>query len=90
VGAVVVIVGDVIPEKPEEMPLVSDDDMVEELAAHAADPALGDPVLPGASESRLRRLAYVALAERLTAPLMTCDAQLAAAGGVRVSIELVT
>ncbi len=29
------------------MPLVEDDDVVEELAAHASHPALGDAVLPG-------------------------------------------
>lgn len=34
--------------------------------------------------------AYVALAERLAAPLLTCDAQLAAAPGLRITIELVT
>lgn len=33
--------------------------------------------------------AYVALAERLAAPLVTCDAQLAAAPGLRVTIELI-
>ena len=46
---VVVVVGDVPAEKPSEMPLVSDDDVVEELAAHAADPALGDAALPRAA-----------------------------------------
>lgn len=34
--------------------------------------------------------AYVALAEHLVAPLLTCDAQLAAAPGLRVAIELIT
>lgn len=33
--------------------------------------------------------AYVALAEGLGAPLLTCDAKLAAASGTRASIELV-
>ena len=34
--------------------------------------------------------AYVALAERLNAPLLTCDAQLAGAPGLRIAVELVT
>ncbi len=33
--------------------------------------------------------AYVALAEHLGAPLVTCDAQLAAAPGLRVAIDLI-
>lgn len=33
--------------------------------------------------------AYVALAERLAAPLVTCDAQLAAAPGLRIALELI-
>lgn len=33
--------------------------------------------------------AYVALAERLEAPLVTCDAKLAAASGVRCSFDLI-
>lgn len=33
--------------------------------------------------------AYVALAEGLRAPLLTCDARLAAASGLRASIELI-
>jgi predicted nucleic acid-binding protein len=34
--------------------------------------------------------AYVALAERLQSPLITCDAKLAAASGPRCSFELIT
>ena len=33
--------------------------------------------------------AYVALAEGLRAPLLTCDAKIAAAPGVRTAIELI-
>jgi predicted nucleic acid-binding protein len=33
--------------------------------------------------------AYVALAEALNAPLLTCDAKLASAQGLRISVELV-
>lgn len=38
------------------MPLIADDDVVEEFAAHAADRVLGDAVLPRAAERRPRRL----------------------------------
>ncbi len=34
--------------------------------------------------------AYVALAERLDGPLITCDAKLAAAGGTRCTFDLIT
>ena len=44
VCSVVVVVSDVIAEEPTQMPLVEDDDVVEELAAHASHPALGDAV----------------------------------------------
>jgi hypothetical protein len=56
VRTVVVVVGDVLAEEPTEMSLVSDGDVVEELAAHAADPALGDAVLPRGAVGGPRRL----------------------------------
>jgi predicted nucleic acid-binding protein len=34
--------------------------------------------------------AYVALAEGLRAPLLTCDAKLASAPGMRATVELIT
>ncbi len=34
--------------------------------------------------------AYVALAERLDGPLITCDAKLAAASGTRCTFDLIT
>lgn len=34
--------------------------------------------------------AYVALAERLTAPIITCDAKLAAASGTRCAFDLIS
>lgn len=34
--------------------------------------------------------AYVALAEQLSAPVITCDAKLAAAGGTRCGFDLIT
>lgn len=48
VAAVVVIVGDVVPEQTKQVAVVDDHDAVEELAAGAADPAFGDAVLPRA------------------------------------------
>ena len=56
VRAIVVVVGHVLGEHPTEMALVQHDDVVEQLAAHAADPAFGYAVLPGAAVRRpLRR-----------------------------------
>ena len=34
--------------------------------------------------------AYVALAEQLTAPLITCDSKLAAANGTRCAFDLIS
>jgi len=41
VAAVVVIVGDVVPEQTKQAAVIDDHDAVEELAASAADPAFG-------------------------------------------------
>ena len=51
VRTVVVVVGDVFAQEPTEMSFVEDDDVVEQFAAHAADPALGNAVLPRAPVS---------------------------------------
>jgi hypothetical protein len=47
--AVVVVIVDIIAEQPTQVALAEHDDMIEQLAADAADPALGDAVLPGAA-----------------------------------------
>ncbi len=54
--AVFVIVAEVIPYKPDEMPLAKDDDVLEELATTVADPALGGSVLPGTAVGDPNRL----------------------------------
>ena len=47
VNPVVVIVVDVITNEPPEMLFVQRDDMIENLAAAASDPAFRKPILPG-------------------------------------------
>ena len=42
--AIFLIVAEVIPYKPGEMPFAKDDDVLEELSTAAADPALGGSV----------------------------------------------
>ena len=44
---VVVIVVDVIANKPPQMLFVQRNDMIENLAAAASHPALRNPILPG-------------------------------------------
>ena len=44
VTAIFLIVAEVIPYKPGEMPFAKDDDVLEELSTAAADPALGGSV----------------------------------------------
>jgi hypothetical protein len=51
----VMVVGNVVPEQATQVAIVEDDDVVEELAAHASDPALGNAVLPWALWSRAGR-----------------------------------
>jgi len=48
VSAVVVVVGDVIRQPPSQMTFVENDDVVEQLAADAADPSLRDAIVPRA------------------------------------------
>ena len=45
-GAVVMVVGDVIRDEPLEMALVQRNDLVEQIAPAAADPAFRDSILP--------------------------------------------
>jgi hypothetical protein len=51
VRPVVMVVADVFGHEPFEMPLVEDDDVIEQVPAAVADKALGDAVLPRASEA---------------------------------------
>jgi hypothetical protein len=56
VGAVVVVIANVIVKKSLEMVLVQSDDVVEHIAAAASDPALGNAVLPRAVDRGLHAL----------------------------------
>src|ERR1022692_1156744 len=47
VRSVVVIVGNVLGEESLQMTLIQRDHVVEQVAAAASDPTLGDPILPG-------------------------------------------
>src|ERR1035441_10398372 len=47
VGSVVVIIGNVLGEESLQMALIQRDHVVEQVAATASDPTLGDPILPG-------------------------------------------
>jgi hypothetical protein len=47
VGSVVVIIGNVLGEEALQMSLIQRDYVVEQVAAAASDPTLGDPILPG-------------------------------------------
>jgi len=46
VGSVVVIVGNVLGDESLQMALIPRDYVVEQVAAAASDPTLGDPILP--------------------------------------------
>jgi hypothetical protein len=50
VRAVLVMVGDVLGKEPFQVPLVESNHMVEQLAAAAPHPTLGDTILPGTFE----------------------------------------
>src|ERR1017187_4652652 len=47
VGSVVVIIGNVLGEESLQMTLIQRDYVVEQVAAAASDPTLGDAILPG-------------------------------------------
>jgi hypothetical protein len=51
VRAIFVVIADVIVHQALQMPFIENDHMVEQIAAAVANPALGDPILPGASEA---------------------------------------
>lgn len=80
---------------------VAKGDMTEARARASLDLLIAFPMERYSHESLVRRIwalrenltaydaAYVALAEGLRAPLLTCDAKLAAAPSIRAKIELV-
>ncbi len=45
-GSVLVVVGDMVADQAEQMPLSEHDDVVEQFSAQRADPPFGEPVLP--------------------------------------------
>src|SRR4051812_1294834 len=47
-GAGIMVIGDVVSQQAKQVAVVEDHDVVEELAAGAADPTFGDAVLPRA------------------------------------------
>src|SRR5450759_5509090 len=49
VGSVVVIIGNVLRQESLQMALIQGDYVVEQVAAAASDPTLGDAILPGTS-----------------------------------------
>src|SRR6266568_5678833 len=55
-GAVIVVVGDVVAEESAEMTLVERDHVVEQIPSDTAHPAFCDAVLPGAPPAGTRRL----------------------------------
>ena len=57
VDSLPVVVIDIFPEDSTEVILVDHDHVIQQLASHGSDPALRDPVLPGASVCGPLRLA---------------------------------
>src|ERR1700751_5245908 len=49
--AIVVVVKHVLIQQAFQMPFIDNDDMVEQIVTAAADPALGDAVLPRTAEA---------------------------------------
>jgi len=56
VATILVIVADICPHEPDEMPLAEDNDVLEKLAPAISYPALGGSVLPGAAIGDANRL----------------------------------
>ena len=55
VDAVGVVVVDVIAEEASKVVLVQDDNVIQQLPASAANPSLGNPILPWTSQGRSLR-----------------------------------
>jgi len=56
VDSVGVVIIDIFAQQAMQVPFVHDDHVIQHLSASAADPSLGNPVLPGASKGRPVRL----------------------------------
>ena len=76
-----------------ELPVAHAEAALAIVAAMPMDRYIHAPLLPRIWELRdnltAYDAAYVALAEGLQAPLLTCDARLAGAPGIKTSVELV-
>jgi len=51
VRAIVVVIGDVLADEPEQVPLAEHDQVIEQLSAQCADPSFGETVLPRRARS---------------------------------------
>ena len=84
-GAVFVIVGDVLTTDPPRMGFVERDYVIEAFAARAADPSFRDSVLPGTADRRSFRL-YAGGLQQLHYPTaefaVAIEDQIAVAGGI--------
>ncbi len=49
--AIFVVVGNIFTEQPFQVPFIERDDVIQQFSAAAADPALGNTILPGTCES---------------------------------------
>jgi len=47
--AAFVMIGNILAEHPLQMAFIDRDDVIQQVAAAAADPTLGDTILPGLS-----------------------------------------
>jgi hypothetical protein len=56
VDSVFVVVVDVFAQQAMQVPLVHDDHVIQQLPASAADPSLGDSILPWTPKGRSARL----------------------------------
>jgi len=56
-GPILVVVTDILRNQPFQMPLVQDDDMIQQVSATASHPALGNAVLPRTAKGSAHRLA---------------------------------
>jgi len=56
VDSVFVVVIDVFAQQAMQVPLIQDDHVIQHLSTSAADPSLGDPILPWTSKGRPARL----------------------------------
>jgi hypothetical protein len=64
--SILVVVTDILSNQPFQMPLVQDDDVIQQVSATASHPSLGDAVLPRTAKGSAHRLAAHAFANDTT------------------------